>query len=219
MSSASLGNGLCFALLLASNFAAASTFVVDVTGMSFQPRQSVVAEGTTVTWTNSSTMIHTVTFDPAMARLPGSAAVPAGVAPFDLGLLRAGQSLSHTFNIAGEYRYFCRPHESMGHTGELIVIAALPQLTIETDAQAVTNLHAFVGQDVVWQNNSGEALSISVVSPARLDEEGQPTQVLSPILIEDQSQFVWNWTSEESLLVVLKTGQRELTHDLKFWSK
>ncbi|MCB2223223.1 MAG: nitrite reductase, copper-containing [Actinobacteria bacterium] len=51
--------------------------------------------GTTVTWTNSDSMLHTVT------AVDGS---------FDSGFLDEGDSWSHTFTEPGEYEYYCLPH-------------------------------------------------------------------------------------------------------------
>lgn len=57
-----------------------------------------VGLGTTVTWTNDDTMMHTVT------AVDGS---------FDSGFLDAGDSFSFTFDQPGEYEYFCAPHPWM----------------------------------------------------------------------------------------------------------
>lgn len=57
-----------------------------------------VKAGTTVTWTNTDNMMHTVT------AVDGS---------FDSGFVDAGQTWSYTFDEPGEYEYFCSPHPWM----------------------------------------------------------------------------------------------------------
>jgi plastocyanin len=37
------------------------------------------------------------------------------------GLLDADESYEHTFEVEGEYGYFCVPHESSGMTGTVVV--------------------------------------------------------------------------------------------------
>ncbi len=54
--------------------------------------------GTTVTWTNEDTVIHTVTAE------DGS---------FDSGFLREGDTWSYTFQEPGEFEYLCTPHPWM----------------------------------------------------------------------------------------------------------
>jgi nitrite reductase (NO-forming) len=57
-----------------------------------------VPVGTTVTWTNDDTMMHTVT------AVDGS---------FDSGFFDGGETWSYTFEEPGEYEYFCLPHPWM----------------------------------------------------------------------------------------------------------
>jgi nitrite reductase (NO-forming) len=57
-----------------------------------------IVQGTTVTWTNSDDMIHTVT--------------DVGGA-FDSGFLDPGATWSFTFTAVGEYEYYCLPHPWM----------------------------------------------------------------------------------------------------------
>ena len=54
--------------------------------------------GTTVTWTNEDSILHTVT------AVDGS---------FDSGFYGEGESWSYTFDEAGEYEYLCTPHPWM----------------------------------------------------------------------------------------------------------
>ena len=57
-----------------------------------------VSTGTTVTWTNKDSVIHTVT------------EVNDG---FDSGFLKQGDTWSFTFDEPGEYEYYCLPHPWM----------------------------------------------------------------------------------------------------------
>jgi nitrite reductase (NO-forming) len=57
-----------------------------------------VTPGTTVTWTNEDTMLHTVT------AVDGS---------FDSGFMEEGDTWSYTFEEVGEYEYLCLPHPWM----------------------------------------------------------------------------------------------------------
>ncbi len=70
----------------------------------FDPTVITVRVGTTVTWTNSDTDAHTVTFVPMMIN---SAHIPGG------------SSFSYTFTSAGIYNYFCAYHQGM--VGRVIV--------------------------------------------------------------------------------------------------
>lgn len=81
-----------------------TTSSVSIRGFSYSPREITVPVGTTVTWTNRDAVVHTVTSGD-----PGDA--DAGAA-FN-GSLAPGGSFEHTFDTAGEFVYFCIPHQSM----------------------------------------------------------------------------------------------------------
>lgn len=68
----------------------------------YSPRSISVAAGTTVTWVNNGTMMHTVTAD------DGS---------FDSGTLMPGQSFFHTFSTQAIVPYHCRFHGAAGGIG------------------------------------------------------------------------------------------------------
>ena len=96
--------------------------VVDMNDqMQFVPATLTIRAGQTVTWRNTGAMVHTSTGDPATAQRPEHAVLPDGAAPWDSGLIRKGESWSHTFDVAGEYVYFCTPHAAAGMIGSLIV--------------------------------------------------------------------------------------------------
>jgi nitrite reductase (NO-forming) len=72
----------------------------------FVPKEITVAPGTSVTWTNSDSTIHTV--------VEGTAAGATGGAPlFDSSIIAPGASFEHTFDTAGEFDYFCNLHPFM----------------------------------------------------------------------------------------------------------
>lgn len=96
--------------------------VVGMTGLSkYEPARVAIAAGETVSWRNTSTIVHTVTCDPAKALRPANVRLPAGAAPWDSGPIAAGASWSRRFDVPGEYQYFCVPHELAGMVGALRV--------------------------------------------------------------------------------------------------
>ncbi len=82
------------------------TVNVDIVGFRYEPAQVKVKVGDTVVWTQVDEIKHTVT-------------IVSGPETFDSGLLKAGQTFSHTFTIPGEYSYKCTPHPNM--RGKVIV--------------------------------------------------------------------------------------------------
>jgi plastocyanin len=97
-------------------------------GFVFSPERVQVAPGTTVRWVNDSEVGHTVTA--YEGRIPERAGYFASGGFEDErgarndvrgGLLDAGERYEHTFEVEGEYGYFCVPHESSGMTGTVVV--------------------------------------------------------------------------------------------------
>lgn len=96
--------------------------VVEMTGaLNFQPSSLTIQAGDTVEWRNVSDIPHTVTADPEEAADPSHVALAEGAEPFDSGFIQAGDTFSHTFDVPGEYRYFCIPHEGAGMVATLTV--------------------------------------------------------------------------------------------------
>jgi plastocyanin len=93
-----------------------SASIVD---FSFHPAAATVHVGDTVTWTNSGTQPHTAT---------------ATNGSFDTGILKHGQSASHTFGHAGTFTYFCTVHPFM--KGTVVVLAAAQRSTTRAPAAA-----------------------------------------------------------------------------------
>lgn len=97
----------------------------------FRPADIEVGVGETVVWENTSDRPHTVTAYekslPEGAEYFASGEFDSEEAAredwFDgmAGSIEAGETYSHTFEVAGEYLYFCIPHERAGMTGTVVV--------------------------------------------------------------------------------------------------
>ena len=88
---------------------ATQTTSVSMVDMSFSPACIKVTSGQTVTWTNNSSLTHTVTTD---------SGAPVS---FDSGNLGAGGTFSYTFTSAGTVPYHCTLHVAYGMRGTVIV--------------------------------------------------------------------------------------------------
>ncbi len=89
---------------------------VQVGPVSFSPQLVVIEPETTVVFEHDSGQ-HTVTFyhedNGTVQRVPEG--VSALDQPVEIG------SIDHTFSTAGVYDYFCRPHQSQGMVGSIVV--------------------------------------------------------------------------------------------------
>jgi plastocyanin len=85
---------------------------VEMVGQSFSPGNIEVEVGTTVTWVNSSSLVHTVT--------SGSNGESDGT--FNSGNVAPGDEFSYTFSEVGEFDYFCIPHVNSGMVGSVNVV-------------------------------------------------------------------------------------------------
>ncbi len=97
---------------------------VDMQAISFTPPVIHVSPGTTVVWSNGTSLQHTVTAD------DGS---------FDSGPLHGGDTFSQTFDTPGVYQYFCQPHGSAGlhgMSGAIVVDDPNAAAGAEPDVQA-----------------------------------------------------------------------------------
>ena len=94
------------ALLLSVNSAHATgqTVTSTIDNFTFQPAQTIVTPGTTVTWINNDDIPHTIVETQKSFRSK----------PLD-----TENSFSFTFMNAGDYDYFCSLHPHM--TGKVIV--------------------------------------------------------------------------------------------------
>ena len=72
---------------------------------SFEPASITVPTGTTVTWTNNDTALHTI--------ISGT---PKGVdsgTVFDSSYLSSGKTFEHKFDSTGTFDYYCTLHPFM----------------------------------------------------------------------------------------------------------
>jgi nitrite reductase (NO-forming) len=84
---------------------------VPSNGKFFVPETLTVSKGTTVTWTNEDTTLHTVTSGSPEAGNSGT--------EFDSSYLAAGKTFQHPFNTAGTFDYYCTLHPYM--KGKVVV--------------------------------------------------------------------------------------------------
>lgn len=102
---------------------------VEIKDMKYFPEHIEICAGQTVVWTNkeptdaAEPMKHTVTADPARATDPNNVLLPEGVEPFHSKGIAPGASWQYTFTVVGDYKYFCVPHQAMGHLGSIKVVA------------------------------------------------------------------------------------------------
>lgn len=98
---------------------AADAVHIDVEDLKFQPETRTVEAGTTVTWENHDSVMHTATpTDEDAWGTSGS------------GEMQEGASWSFTFTEPGTYDYYCEPHAYQddegtwkGMTGTIVVEA------------------------------------------------------------------------------------------------
>ncbi len=84
---------------------------VPSNGKFFVPDTLTVSKGTTVTWTNDDSTLHTVT--------SGSAESGNSGTEFDSSYLAAGKTFQHQFGTAGTFDYYCTLHPWM--KGKVVV--------------------------------------------------------------------------------------------------
>ncbi len=82
-------------------------------GKFFVPDTLTVSKGTTVTWTNKDSTLHTVVSGSPEAGNSGTGT------EFDSSYLAAGKTFQHQFNIAGTFDYYCTLHPYM--KGKVVV--------------------------------------------------------------------------------------------------
>ena len=78
---------------------------VPSNGKFFVPATMTVSTGTTVTWTNGDSTLHTVTSGGAESGNSGN--------EFDSSYLAAGKTFQHQFGTAGTFDYYCTLHPWM----------------------------------------------------------------------------------------------------------
>jgi plastocyanin len=88
---------------------AAVTIVPGANGRglgAYSPNPAVVAIGTTVTWTNTDSIAHTVTSTSGL---------------WDSGAIAPGGTFSRMFNQTGTFPYFCTIHGAAAMSGSVVV--------------------------------------------------------------------------------------------------
>jgi plastocyanin len=96
--------------------------VVEMTDQNrFVPEHVTVPVGGTITWRNTGSIPHTATDDPSLASDPANAVLPEGAEPWNSEMINGGAEFQHTFDVAGDYTYFCIPHEAAGMIGTITV--------------------------------------------------------------------------------------------------
>ena len=84
---------------------------VPSNGKFFEPPTLTASKGTSVTWTNADSTLHTVT--------SGSAESGNSGTEFDSSYLAAGKTFQHQFGTAGTFDYYCTLHPWM--KGKVVV--------------------------------------------------------------------------------------------------
>lgn len=98
------------------------SFLVEmIEGNQFAPATVVVPRGGQVVWHNKDRLVHTVTADPALAQNPRHVLLPDSAPVFSSGDINPGDAWSYTFDVPGDYIYFCRYHESREMIGRITV--------------------------------------------------------------------------------------------------
>jgi plastocyanin len=97
-------------LFVATPNAAAATHSITIANFAFSPASATIADGDTVTWTNTDQAPHdiTVTNGPVAVHSP---------------TIATGQSWTYTFATPGTYSYICSIHPTMRAT---LVVAPAP---------------------------------------------------------------------------------------------
>jgi LPXTG-motif cell wall-anchored protein len=94
---------------------------VTIADFHFTPATTTIHAGDTITWSNSGPSSHTAT---------------ATGGSFNTGILKKGQSASHTFTQPGTYAYACQIHPFMH--GTIVVLASTTTTTPTTTTPTTT---------------------------------------------------------------------------------
>lgn len=104
--------------------------VVDMTAVAYEPAEVTVQVGDTVAWKHTAGEPHTVTAYEdeipadadywASGDFDGQSGAQTGWENGE-GAVTEGEAYVHTFETAGEYGYFCVPHESLDMVGTVVV--------------------------------------------------------------------------------------------------
>ncbi|GAA0257296.1 cupredoxin domain-containing protein [Halobaculum roseum] len=120
---ASLSLAGCAAVLPGSE---GDDYDVGMTAEAFRPYEVTISVGETVVWENTSTRAHSVTAyedqipeDAEYFATGGYDTEAAAREAWDgnEGAISANGRFEHTFEVPGDYTYFCIPHEQAGMVG------------------------------------------------------------------------------------------------------
>jgi plastocyanin len=100
---------------------AAAATVVVTPEFRFDPQEVRIRVGEAVEWRNEGRSPQTVTGDPGWAGQEGLVQLPEGAEPWDAGIINYGESVTHIFEVPGEYTYVSLPQAANGMTGRVIV--------------------------------------------------------------------------------------------------
>jgi plastocyanin len=105
---------------------------VGMTAADFKPSGITVSVGKTVVWRNTSSHAHTVTAYEggipedadffASGEFDSQSAAENGWTSNTQGSIPADGEYRHTFEVPGEYDYYCIPHEPSGMVGSVTVV-------------------------------------------------------------------------------------------------
>jgi plastocyanin len=101
--------------------AAPAVTVIITPDFQFDPEEVRIRVGEAVEWRNEGRAPQTVTDNPAWAGDDSSVVLPEGAEPWDAGIVNFGDSVTHVFDVPGEYVYVSLPQEANGMTGRVIV--------------------------------------------------------------------------------------------------
>lgn len=123
-------------------------FDVLITATAFVPSEITASVGSTITWYNQDTQIHTVT---------------AVNATFDSGNLAPGATFSYMFEEPGTYSYFCTLHREM--TGTVTVEEEEPEFDVDIEGYAFqpVEITISVGSTVTWYNKDADIHTVTAV--------------------------------------------------------
>ncbi|GAA0246690.1 plastocyanin/azurin family copper-binding protein [Haladaptatus pallidirubidus] len=125
----------------------------------FEPESVTVAPGTTVVWDNVGSVGHSITAYedeiPEDAEYVASGDFDSEQAARDAypeGDIGGGEQYEHTFDVEGNYEYFCIPHESAGWSessksvrmASRVVAGALPLVPNSAMTMGIATISAMV---------------------------------------------------------------------------
>merc|ERR1711886_20133 len=94
----------------------------DAGGLVFEPAEITISKGDSVTWINNRGTPHNVVFDE------------------DDVLSAAGEKHTAKFDVAGEYGYYCEPHQGAGKS-----LSQTPRAPLCAPPHPQCNLYSMVG--------------------------------------------------------------------------